>query len=70
MVNEQYGGPAFPLVYDEGVTRKVLYGMTLRDYFAAKVCAALCQYEEFPADNAAKKAYEYADAMLKQRGKL
>ena len=44
-------------------------GMTLRDYFAAKVCAALCQYEEFPPAEAAERAYEYADEMLRHREK-
>ena len=79
MVNELYGGPEFPLVYDEGVTRKVLYGMTLRDYFAAKAMQGgigLIPHMQAPKggvtvpESIAQMAYEYADAMLKQRGRL
>jgi hypothetical protein len=41
-------------------------GMTLRDYFAAKVLQVMC--EDFLPTEAATSAYEYADAMLKARG--
>jgi len=54
---------AFPATgYDEG--------MTLRDYFAAKVMAAM--YVNVSAMNSnqyAKLAYAAADAMLKERSK-
>jgi hypothetical protein len=59
------GGPAFPAqvkFFDEPTT-----GMTLRDYFAAKVIVSLATYEEYPPERAAKYAYEYANAMLKER---
>jgi hypothetical protein len=46
------------------------YGMTLRDYFAAKVITGLANNVS-PGSQAelAKRAYEIADAMLKQREK-
>lgn len=55
------GGPAFPV----GVTN----GMTLRDYFAAKAMQSFLtgDYDLYPHE-AAQKAYELADAMLKARG--
>lgn len=65
------GGPAFPLHPDErNVSR---YGMTLRDYFAAKAMQgdiASMQAHEDPASAAnhiAFRAYAVADAMLKAR---
>lgn len=39
--------------------------MTLRDYFAAKVIAVAS--EDYNPVEAAKLAYEYADAMLEAR---
>ena len=45
----------------------VHHGMTLRDYFAAKAMQTLIT-DYGPAD-AATEAYEYADAMLKERAK-
>lgn len=47
------------------------YGMTLRDYFAAKALQAIVSHgptfaKEF-IEMAAKDAYSYADAMLKAR---
>ena len=73
------GGPAFPFVYDDDNEKKrhVYVGATLRDYFAAKAMQAMLSAfinvanmdkrkfaEELPA-----VAYEYADAMLKERAK-
>jgi len=63
--------PAFP--YEERTTQgsKNHFGMTLRDYFAAKAMEAIiCR-----ADNrftttlefVGGKAYQYADAMMKAR---
>lgn len=60
--------PAFP--NNEGATDS--YGMTLRDYFAAKALEGLISHftglgkGKSPEDYA-KRAFEYADAMLKQR---
>ena len=62
--------PAFPLhpeSYDEEC-----FGMTLRDYFAAKAMQALLrQYPDHlmnsPASEVASDAYSMADAMLAAR---
>jgi hypothetical protein len=51
------------------------YGMSMRDYFAAKALAALIGRQDKDSHNRGKKAvpllalyaYEYADAMLKER---
>ena len=55
------GGPARPTANDDG--------MSLRDYFAA---AALCGYMALPGgcptpEDAARAAYQHADAMLAAR---
>jgi hypothetical protein len=42
-------------------------GMDLRDYFAAVALVSLCESE--PPTGAARAAYEYADAMIKEREK-
>ena len=64
------GGPAFPrniLDHGHGVTTVHESGMTLRDYFAAKAMQALIEkYDESPME-ISLEAYEFADAMLKQR---
>ena len=64
MNNTNTGGPAFPSNHDNeyGYPAK---GMTLRDYFAAKAMQGHCP--SIPPEHAAKRAYEYADAMLKAR---
>ena len=64
MSNTNTGGPAFPSNHDNeyGYPAK---GMTLRDYFAAKAMQGHCP--SIPPEHAAKRAYEYADAMLKAR---
>lgn len=67
------GGPAFP-------TGTAFQGMTLRDYFAAKAMQGLMSgrwksnmhgvtYDAYrvDADEWAKSAYHFADAMLKAR---
>ena len=59
------GGPAFPA--PAGVQHITEQGMTLRDYFAAKAMQALIEkYDESPVE-ISLEAYEFADAMLKQR---
>ena len=76
MSNTNTGGPAFPSGLKEEADDTVdsLHkGMTLRDYFAAKVLQGLCSLPaDFESDidsfeMAAKIAYEQADAMLKAR---
>ena len=67
MTKRTTGGPAFPTeAYD--IERQFMVreeGMTLRDYFAAKVLATAC--EDYNAREAAELAYRYADAMLAAR---
>lgn len=76
---QEHGGPAFPVgVYDHqtfaektvGETRRLLSGMTLRDYFAGQALAAMdlqINIAEPAAAYMAKSAYLVADAMLKAR---
>lgn len=42
-------------------------GMTLRDYFAGQALAGMLSAPKHLPEVYAKKAYEYADAMLKKR---
>ena len=69
MTKTETGGPAFP-----GEWSKVRHtpGMTLRDYFAAKVLQGMAARDVFDAGQAspeqrARLAYIDADAMLKAR---
>jgi len=63
------GGPAYPvpgLQHDED-----FYGMSLRDYFAAKVIGHLAVAEgrqECSIEDDVRLAFKYADAMLEARG--
>ena len=69
MNNKLDGGPAFPFTAecDETAFNQVLStGMTLRDYFAAKAMQAYLQ-RGYIQDDAAKRAYNTADSMLKAR---
>ena len=64
MITQDTGGPAFPTPrYERGDMYSL--GMTLRDYFAAKAMQGHCP--NIPPEHAARRAYEYADAMLKAR---
>jgi hypothetical protein len=74
MSNTNTGGQAFP--YEErngeGLPYADHFGMTLRDYFAAKAMqASLTVIREFPDEHwrmgLALDAYATADAMLKAR---
>ena len=61
------GGRAFPWCGDLNDCPTINLGMTLRDYFAAKAMQALIEkYDESPVE-ISLEAYEFADAMLKQR---
>ena len=69
------GGPAFPLAIDKQVLHE---GMTLRDYFAAKAMQSYLMLEatqEVLGDELVSPKqycavfYQWADAMLKARGK-
>jgi hypothetical protein len=57
------GGPAFPPMHDPDTHAS---GMTLRDYFAAKVIPEFLELCGSYA-TAAKEAYAVADAMLAAR---
>ena len=62
--------PAFPIPITEAEHKQ---GMTLRDYFAAKALQGiLAKGHEWGANEkhlVANVAYEFADAMLKERSK-
>lgn len=69
MNNTNTGGPAFPL-HNHGAQTLGLHvtGMTLRDYFAAKVLQGLLASGlDQPKFEFARKSYEMADTMLKAR---
>jgi hypothetical protein len=63
--------PAFPTT----INREIVRGMTLRDYFAAKVLPVIyteaINFDESYAsfDEVAEDAYRLADAMLKAKDK-
>jgi hypothetical protein len=67
------GGPAFPVdisCYDGD--RRKLYGLSLRDYFAAATLQVLVTCHSIDADTReefAEEAYKLADAMLAERAK-
>lgn len=69
-MSKDNGGPAFPLTRhrcDRGHSWVEVYGgLTMRDYFAAKALTGLIAVALSPADTALF-AYQYADAMLKER---
>jgi hypothetical protein len=68
-MTDKTGGPAFPTVMID----KPEGGMTLRDYFAAKVMVAFIDKDQWQStvgeisDIVAFNAYAMADAMLKAR---
>ena len=58
---------AFPI---SGSQYSHTYGMTLRDYFAAKVMQGICASDPVSAmtnERIAAESYDLADAMLKAR---
>jgi len=61
------GGPAFP--YTDSASPIDHPGMTLRDYFAAKVLTMLMHPDakDYTPEETARRAYLFADAMLKTR---
>jgi hypothetical protein len=73
MNNTNTGGPAFPFEYfDEQLQRaKVMHGMTLRDYFAAKAMLIYfgpdAKVIKNDPDSIASWCYLMADSMLKAR---
>lgn len=72
MSAQDNGGPAFPIIHPpvEGVTNGGVesYGLTLRDYFAAKAMAGLLASDvRSDSDKFATYAYKVADAMMEAR---
>ena len=55
--------PAFPASPD------TTHGLTIRDYFAGQAVADLLRGSYFAPDDLARRAYEFADAMLRERAK-
>jgi hypothetical protein len=68
-MNKPTGGPAFPLQSIGPEFEPGYSGMTLRDYFAAKVLQGFCAGAEVgdDIDELPKLSYMMADAMLKAR---
>jgi hypothetical protein len=72
MINTNQPESAFPSTFkslspEEGQAHR--WGMTLRDYFAAKAMQGLLANNNIDAQQIAKAAYIVADAMLKAREK-
>lgn len=65
MIN--HGGCAFPI--NGGYQDSQDNGMTLRDYFAARAMEAMITKGITGVGFIVEYAYEYADAMIKQRNK-
>ena len=57
---------AFP--FNDGYENTTHEGMTLRDYFAGQIICGIAS-RPYLAKQDAKKSYEIADAMLKERSK-
>lgn len=71
MSEKDNGGPAYPCQY-QGDTRSDAFGMTLRDYFAAKAMQAFVAnacWSDKGFSGEAEGAYRVADAMLAERAK-
>ena len=68
MSNKPDGGPAFPLVA-EAHEHVISVGMSMRDYFAAKVIQGLMVggTKGDPLDVLADISYRMADEMVKRR---
>jgi hypothetical protein len=71
MNNTNTGGPAFPFECQGPTTApEIYYGMTLRDYFAAKAMASvIARGDDTNRPGMAEWSYAMADAMLAARSK-
>ena len=68
MSKQDNGGPAFPMCMPTAAGTGVVYGMSLRDYFAANAMQGMLAGAERGLDaDIAKYAYKLADAMLRAR---
>jgi len=63
--------PAFPFEGGDNNGMQPTYGMSLRDYFAAKAMAAILSNpdKDYASDDLAETAYGVADWMLAERAK-
>ena len=68
-MEKETGGPAFPVDAElcQDLTVEEQRGMTLRDYFAARVMRLYSDDTPELMEQNAKRAYQQADAMLKAR---
>lgn len=69
MSKTNYGGPAFPATEEHGLNTSH-FGMTLRDYFAAKAMQSIVSRAPVNKEMqvvVAERAYGIADAMLEAR---
>jgi hypothetical protein len=68
-MNTQNNEPAFPTSFNKDYPTEIVGGMTLRDYFAARIVAAtfdqVTRYDQM--ELVAKNAYLMADVMLEAR---
>lgn len=64
---DKTGGPAFPLAGFQD-NQGPVFGMSLRDYFAAQALASLIKQGGM-STTLASRAYEIADALIAARGK-
>jgi hypothetical protein len=65
------GGAAFPVVHPDGMGVQ-FFGLSMRDYFAAKAMQSMISKYGFISDEinfAAEQSYVTADAMLEARAK-
>jgi hypothetical protein len=62
------GGPAFPVDHNLRTGYRQDEGMTLRDWFAGQALAGMLARGNMLAVSGAEAAYQYADAMLAERG--
>lgn len=77
-MEKKYQEPAFPTQRDlkHQPTFEFENGMTLLDYFAAKVCSSICNgithnaiMQKTTQENISKQSYGIAEAMMKEREK-
>ena len=66
MIEFRDGGPAFPVAIREDFFE---FGMSIRDYFAAKAMQVFIANNDTDWDQDVQDAYAIADKMLKEREK-
>lgn len=69
MYKEEYGKEAYPLFIQSAHGNEWVTGMALLDYFAAQAAPQLIIKYNIAPDGCAKRAYEYAAAMMEERKK-